>query len=63
MDNSNQLTLERVADQCQQAGFVLSHEGEQISAEDLYFICAQLENAQAALLTHANRIEREHAQG
>jgi len=55
------LSLAQVAERFSQASFVLAHEGEEIAKEDLYFICKQLEEAQAALLMHANKKENEIA--
>jgi hypothetical protein len=55
------LTLEQVAERFSQASFVLAHEGEDVSKDDLYFICKQLEEAQAALLMHANKRETINA--
>jgi hypothetical protein len=55
------LSLEQVAERFSQASFVLAHEGEDIDKEDIYFICKQLEEAQAALLMHANKKENELA--
>jgi hypothetical protein len=55
------LSLQQVADRFSQASFVLAHEGEDIAKEDLYFICKQLEEAQSALLMHANKRETEYA--
>ena len=51
------LSLEQVAERFSQASFVIAHEGEDIAKEDLYFICKQLEEAQAALLMHASKKE------
>lgn len=48
------LSIAQVADRCSQVSYVLAHEGEDITKEDLEFICNQLEEARAALLTHAN---------
>ena len=55
------LSLEQVAERFSQASFILAHEGEEIAKDDLYFICKQLEEAQAALLMHANKKENELA--
>ena len=55
------LSLEQVAERFSQASFILAHEGEEIAKDDLYFICKQLEEAQASLLMHANKRETEDA--
>jgi len=55
------LSLEQVAERFSQASFILAHEGEEIAKDDLYFICKQLEEAQAALLMHANKRETQDA--